>query len=522
MLVVDDNDSAREILRNMSAAFGLQVDVTDNGGSAVALTVLAQEKKQPYDMILLDWMMPEIDGIATLKRMQAQAGLALPKVVMVTAYGRSEALQAAHHSGVGIHGVLTKPVTASTLYETFSKVIGSAPLVKQTRQVVQRESIRASASKLRGLKLLLVEDNEINQELAIDLLQNAGVEVVLANNGQEAIDILAQQTVDAVLMDCQMPVMDGYTATAILRRDPRFATLPIIAMTANAMSQDRERVLAVGMNDHITKPLDVAMMFTTIAKWVSPRTDLALAPALPLPEPMVVPSALEARRARAPDGGSPLPGGMPELPGVQVRAGLRVMSGSVPFYQRMLRKFADSERDFGLGIGAALAQSDLPLATRMAHTLKGLAGNLGARELQQAADRLETACMAEPRDAGAIAALLAPVIAELARVVEGIDRLLPMPDDVGVPGVPSADAPVPEPVADVAPALRLALLANLDALAVLIDNSDADAIEKADECLALLKGNALRPMAHAATLALQSYDFEKAADTLASLRQALG
>ncbi|MDB5896327.1 MAG: hypothetical protein JWQ88_3858, partial [Rhodoferax sp.] len=407
VLVVDDNHSAREILRTMSMAFGLQVDVTDNGGSALALAVQAQDKGKPYDMILLDWMMPEVDGIATLKRMQAHSGLELPKVVMVTAYGRAEALQAVHHSGVGIQGVLTKPVTASTLYDTFNRVIGSAPFVEQTRHVVQRESIRASADRLRGLRLLLVEDNEINQELATDLLHNAGAEVLVAYNGQEAIDILALQTVDAVLMDCQMPVMDGYTATRLLREDPRFAKLPIIAMTANAMSQDRERVLAVGMNDHITKPLDVAAMFATIARWVpGPRVadgdasgaeaaDASAAPpstlseqatptaagspakttspsrttkatpspwgALGAPSP---PSALEARRARPVDAAPAWQAELATLPGIDVRAGLRVMSGNAVLYQNLLNKFVASERDFGPTFAETVAKPDMVHATR--------------------------------------------------------------------------------------------------------------------------------------------------------------
>ncbi|WP_157900184.1 hybrid sensor histidine kinase/response regulator [Rhodoferax koreense] len=518
VLVVDDNDSAREILGHMSTAFGLQVDVTDNGGSAVALSVQAHQKGQPYDMILLDWMMPELDGIATLKRLQSQAGVPLPKVVMVTAYGRTEALHAAQQSGVGIQGVLTKPVTASTLYDTLNRVIGSAPFVEQTRQVVQRESIRESAARLRGLKLLLVEDNEINQELAIELLRNAGVEVAVASNGQEAIDMLAgPHRFDAVLMDCQMPVMDGYTATSILRQDPRHAELPIIAMTANAMSRDRERVLAVGMNDHITKPLDVTTMFTTIARWVrpsAPAQGMRVAGGATAPEPAqsTVSTALAVRRARGAAGAASLPPDLPDLPGIQVLAGLRVMSGNVSFYRRMLRKFANSERDFAGRFEAALGQADAGAPARLAHTLKGLAGNLGARELQDAAARLEEGCLAETIDTTALASRLKPVLDELARVVEGIDRLLPPAGGTG---------PADPPAAGMSAQERQAVLGLLAELSVLIDNSDADAIDKAAECVARLQGSNMRVMANALGLALQAYDFDKAAESLALLRSAL-
>jgi two-component system sensor histidine kinase/response regulator len=539
VLVVDDNESARMILAHMSTAFGLQVDVTDNGGSAVALSVQAQEQGHPYDMILLDWMMPELDGFATVQRLQAQTGVVLPKVVMVTAYGRSEALQAAQQSGVGIQCVLTKPVTASTLYETFSQVIGNEAFVEKARQVVQRESIRESASKLRGLTLLLVEDNEINQELAMDLLSNAGVDVVLANNGQEAIDILAEQNVDAVLMDCQMPVMDGYTATSILRQSPRFAALPIIAMTANAMSSDRERVLAVGMNDHITKPLDVTTMFATIAKWVTPLVPLANAGVVHAEfqdfetgdrhghgqSVDTLAPALQARRAR-PAGQAAAEPAMADLPGIQVRAGLRVMSGNVAFYQRMLGKFADSERDFVAQFKAALRLPDENEATRAAHTLKGLAGNLGARRLQEQAGLLELACMAEPRDATARAALL-PLLdsvgAELALVVAGIDRLLKAGAGSAASAVPDVAAGTsgPRDVAALSAAERQASEKLLAELATLIENSDADAIDKAGEVVASLKGTTLRSMTHTLQVALQEYDFEKAADTLALIRRAL-
>ena len=531
VLVVDDNESARMILTHMSAAFGLQVDSTDNGGSAVALSVQAREGGRPYDMILLDWMMPELDGIATVKRLQAQHGVELPKVVMVTAYGRTEALLAAQASGVGIQCVLTKPVTASTLYETISRVIGNEAFVEKARQVVRRESVRENTSRLRGLKLLLVEDNQINQEVATDLLSHAGIEVAVANNGQEAIDQLALHSFDAVLMDCQMPVMDGYTATSILRQNPLFADLPIIAMTANAMSSDRERVLAVGMNDHITKPLDVTAMFATIAKWVTPRFSPPRQPDLMETgsgeggaAAAGVASALSARRTTS---AGPTPAeAMADLPGIQVRAGLRVMSGNVPFYRRMLKKFAASERDFFAGFRAALQSGDASAATRAAHTLKGLAGNLGAKNLQEQAGALERACMAEPRDKAAMAVivpLVDVVAAELALVVAGIDKLMVVPPEqtaAAPAAAPAAGDPVRD-VADLSTAERQALTRLLAELATLIDNSDADAIDKAAECVEQLKGTSLRAMTHALGMALQEYDFEKAADSLALMRRAL-
>jgi CheY-like chemotaxis protein len=204
---------------------------------------------------------------------------------MVTAYGREEALGSAEQRGVQLKTVLTKPVNASTLLEAIGEVLGRG-IVVETRASERADDHGDVMAKLNGARLLLVEDNDMNQELATELLEQAGITIVIANNGQEALDILAKDAAfDGVLMDCQMPVMDGYTATREIRKNLAYKDLPIIAMTANAMSGDREKVIEAGMWDHIAKPLNVAEMYATIARWVKPScaavvADVA-APALP-------------------------------------------------------------------------------------------------------------------------------------------------------------------------------------------------------------------------------------------------
>ncbi|QTN28690.1 PAS domain S-box protein [Rhodoferax sp. AJA081-3] len=272
VLVVDDNASAREILSTMARSFGLEVDVAWDGAQALQMVAQADKKTLPYDLVLMDWKMPVMDGVETVRQLQHEHLSQVPTVIMVTAYGRDEAMGNAQQRGVMLHTVLTKPVTASTLLEAIGETLGKG-LVIETRSSEKAGTHSEAMAKLAGARVLLVEDNEMNQELAMELLANAGMAVVLATNGQEAVDILAKDPqFDGVLMDCQMPVMDGYAATREIRKNPAFKDLPIVAMTANAMTGDREKVMEAGMWDHIAKPLNVGEMFATIAKWIKPRS----------------------------------------------------------------------------------------------------------------------------------------------------------------------------------------------------------------------------------------------------------
>ena len=271
VLVVDDNASAREILSTMAKTFGLEVDVAWDGQQALKMVAAADKKALPYDLVLMDWKMPVMDGVETVRQLQEEHLSRIPTVIMVTAYGREEAMGSAQERGVKLNTVLTKPVTSSTLLEAIGETLGKG-IITETRATEKAGTHTEVMAQLAGAKVLLVEDNDMNQELAMELLANAGIHVTLANHGQEALDILATDAnFDGVLMDCQMPVMDGYTATREIRKNPAFKDLPIIAMTANAMAGDREKVLEAGMWDHIAKPLNVGDMFATIAKWIKPK-----------------------------------------------------------------------------------------------------------------------------------------------------------------------------------------------------------------------------------------------------------
>jgi len=496
VLVVDDNASAREILSTMARTFGLEVDVAWDGTQALTLLAEAETKTLPYDLVLMDWKMPVMDGVETMRRLQ-DAGLArIPSVIMVTAYGREEALGSAQQRGVALQSVLTKPVTASTLLEAIGEALNKG-FITDTRAVQRADHTHGAMAKLAGSRILLVEDNDMNQELAMELLSNAGVEVVVANHGQEALDILARDPqFDGVLMDCQMPVMDGYAATRAIRQQPAFQNLPIIAMTANAMAGDRERVLEAGMSDHIAKPLNVGEMFATIARWVNPDN---------APEK----GAFHAATTRASGQNGAKPFGVAGAPfavlqGIDVHAGLATSMGNEKLYTRLLRKFLQSQADFAALFAAARTDADPTAAARAAHNLKGTAGNIGARGVQAAAAELEHACEASVPDAQRISDLLQMALRALAPVVQGLRAF------ASQSGEPDAAAPPALPTGDTAPAL--------DQLESLLRDSNVDAADALTELLQQVKGTPLEKSLGGVVTAVEAFDFDAAVAALQAAR----
>ena len=400
-LIVDDNACAREVLADMTGALGLQVDTAIDGPDALRKVALADARDEPYDLLLLDWKMPGMDGVECARALSERERQRhpTPPVLMLTAFSRAEVQQRLTERRVAIGALLAKPVTPSTLFDACATALGMA-VGESTRGAQREDAMLGHRARLSGARILLVEDNPINQELALDVLSRAGIVVVVAVNGQEALDMLARQRFDGVLMDCQMPVMDGYAATRALRQQAQWRDLPVIAMTANAMVGDRDKALAAGMNDHIAKPIKVDDMFATLARWVRP---VATASGGSL-------GVANAGRQLGP---------LADLPGVDTRAGLAGVMGNDTLYRQLLRMFRDREGDFLTRFKAARAAGDAAAAARLSHDLKSVAGTLGVHAVQQAAEALEQACThdAEAADIDAlaqnIARLLDPVIAGL-------------------------------------------------------------------------------------------------------------
>jgi two-component system sensor histidine kinase/response regulator len=263
VLIIDDNAPARTVLSNLLTGMGFVADEAASGEEGVAMVRQAAEAGQPYEIAFVDWQMPNLDGIETCKRIIDLPDLpTTPRLVMVTAYGREEVLKRAEDGG--IENVLVKPVTSSTLFDTTLAVLQASDETRST-------ALSAPSLDMAGTRVLLVEDNEINQEVALGQLEDAKVQVDVAENGEIAVRMVQDNDYDLVLMDMQMPIMDGIEATRVIRADPRFGALPIIAMTANAMAVDRDRCLEAGMNDHIPKPIDPDELFRILAQWTRNR-----------------------------------------------------------------------------------------------------------------------------------------------------------------------------------------------------------------------------------------------------------
>ncbi len=367
VLVADDHAGARELLCALAGSLGMRAEAVADGVQALQAVVRADAADQPYLMLLLDWRMPGVDGIDCVAQLgRTTLRHRAPTVLMVTAFSRHEVQRRLAAQDLRVDALLTKPVTASALLDACADALGEGR-PHASRDERRQDELLSYEAALAGVRVLLVEDNAINQELARDLLGRAGVQVSVAANGREALEALERERFDAVLMDCQMPVLDGYAATRELRRRPEWQDLPVIAMTANAMAGDRDKVLEAGMNDHVAKPIRVEELYATLARWVRPGA-----------------AAVPGRPADV--------GELPVLPGLDTRAGLAGVMGNPDLYRRLLAMFRDRESDFRSRFAAARERGDGAACTRFAHDLKSVSGTLGMPALQRAAAALEAAC----------------------------------------------------------------------------------------------------------------------------------
>ncbi len=485
LLLVDDNAAAREVLGDMTRRMGLDVEVTDSGEHALSCMREALAAGKPHHILLSDWKMPGMDGITFARHALSMPPEQRPCVLLVTAFARDEAMKAAE--GVGLAGVLNKPVTPSTLLDTFSRVLGHTVPTDASEPKTQA-MLKQAQRQLAGARVLLVEDQPLNQELACDLLERAGLSVVTAANGQECLDKLrADGPFDGVLMDCQMPVMDGYTATERIRAHADWKELPVIAMTASAMAADRERVLQCGMNDHITKPLDLDRMFSIMARWITPAK----------------PQAAEHQ-------GATNTGNTLQLASLDTTDGLNRCMGNLDLYRRLLKGFARTQRDFAQQIAPHLdtvpAQPEEAIA--LVHTLKGLAGNIGARTLLERTTVLE-AELRSPATAAeqarqAVTVALDAALQALDAVLADIDRM----------GRPSGEAPWAQgPDQDV-------LQGHWAQMGRLVADQDAQARELLQDLLSQWPGLRQHPQVSALKMALDRYDFDNARDVLSQVQEA--
>jgi len=485
VLVVDDNPSAREIFVSMLTALGFDARAVFGGVLAIGAVAQARTEGRPYGLVLMDWKMPGMNGLDTLAGIRADAaGIdAAPACIMVTAFHREALLEAARQRELPLDGVLNKPVSASTLLDQISFVFGG--VTGQSRKTQRQSSYRDDERALRGAWLLLVEDNEVNQEVAQHILNDAGIRVDIASNGAIALAKIEENAYDGVLMDCQMPVMDGYQATRKLRQDPRYSDLPVIAMTANAMVGDKEKCLDAGMNDFIAKPIDVAQLFGTLARWIAPAA----------PQEMTVVVAQPEAE-------------LPVIAGLKMAEAMRRVGGNATLMRKLLDRFVETQFDAMQRIVAAIENNQLETAIREAHTLKGLAGNIGAGGLADSAARVEHLLSLGSHD-GLPQALAACTLA--------LDELVPK-----IVLAMQSRSNVPEPGNTVVAAVdRVHLEAGLRELSQLLQQDDAQAVKHLDGIGPVLVAAGQAEHARQLKRMLGQYDFEGALAQLGEVADAL-
>ena len=456
-LVVDDNPTAREVLQRMGQSLGWVVEVAESGLAALELLQGRHAAGIRFQAVFVDWQMPGLDGWATSQHIRALAlGGELPVVVMVTAHGREMLSQRTPAEQALLDGFLVKPVTASMLLDSLVGA-GSVP----DRQAAARALAASAGPRLVGMRLLLVEDNLNNQQVALELLEDEGAQVQLAQHGLEAVEAVAAAAApfDAVLMDLQMPVMDGFTATARIRHDLGRAELPIVAMTANAMAGDRQTCLAAGMNEHVGKPFDLDQLVSVLRRLCG-RVDLP-ADAVAVPAGALPAAALAAAAAA----------------GVELDTAVSRLGGKSAVYRRMLARFVNDLADWPTRLQADMQRGDMAAAAREVHTLKGVAATLGVAALAALAGQAERSLLAGRSAGGSAAASAADSHQALAELVDAISAAAP-----GLRGLlrvlqPQADEPA-TPTATANPAGDpVALREGLITLAELLRNSDMAALE---------------------------------------------
>ncbi len=495
VLVIDDNHKSGKILSTYLHAFGCVSHYVDSGEKAIEVI---SGNGHPFGAILLDWRMPGLSGQETIQKLQQYPSAhGIPIIVMVTTSDRDYMSVAPEASCIAAW--MVKPISPSSLLDAMMEAFG------KEGHVSTRNLGNVAVAKMSG-RILLVEDNELNQQVATELLRAVGLEITIANNGKEGVDMLEQSTYDIVLMDVQMPVMDGYTATQLIRKNKKWKDLPVIAMTANAMGGDRERALNAGMNDHISKPIDVNLLYDVVGRWLkdkipqisetSPHSPLDARPSAFIPsDPLPSEESGKMTTDNASDDGLI----------VNVDIGLKHSANNKGLYMRLVQKFIDRERDVVDRLKTHLGEADRESTIRTVHTLKSSALTLGAQNLGAIAARLE----AFWKDGG-----------DLTEDLEDI-RIM----ERALPGVFAffvdfqANKPVQTNINTVS---TIDVSGHLDKLEKMIADNDADAKQVAQTLVNSLTGTPLGIEAQKMAARLQDYDFDAAQQILSSIKATVG
>ena len=400
VLICDDNPTARQVLSDICSFFSFETAEVASGQEAVSELEKA-EGDSPYDLVLMDWKMPGMDGIETTRRIKENVKLSrIPEILMMTGFGREEIKRQAEDAG--IKGFLIKPVSPSLLYDTIMEMFGEE--IRLAARVPEQIPDKSEAIKsIRGARILVVEDNAINQQVATELLERAGFVVTAVSNGNQGVQAVKRSEYDLVLMDIQMPEMDGHEATQIIREERSFDSLPIVALTAHAMAGEREKALTSGMNDYLSKPIKSEDLYAVLTKWIKP----------------VVRSVPVVKEPPSPEESHVLPR---ELPGLNISEGLENVGGEKDFFKKLLVEFHEDYRTAAGDMMQALMNGQTEYVQRRAHTIKGVAGTIGAKDLMKNSAALEHAFIPDAKEDRR--ALMVELTKSLNEVMESIGVML--------------------------------------------------------------------------------------------------
>lgn len=501
VLVVDDNATSRESLGGMISSFGMQADCVDSGPQALArIEAVAQEGKS-YDLVLMDWQMPEMDGIEATRRIRQESRQErVPAVLMVTAYGRDEILNQV--TSAGLQGILVKPVTESVMFDTVQDVLAGPRMhAQQFKTSGQVRSVLTPSMRrmLNGKQVLVVDDNALNLEVATDFLVLAGVQVDTAVNGLQAIRRLEMKSYDAVLMDMHMPEMDGVTATREIRRNPAWQTLPIIALTAQARPEDREATIRAGMTSHLSKPIEEHLLYQTLIDIFSGDAAYGGKPA-PAEDPAG--EATAARHALSQQGP------------VDFDAALHRMGDNPERMQRLLHGFVRDFAEVPQRLDAAVAAQDRKNVEALAHLVKGASGYVQAKALTHSADALER--QANRGDAAAMERLAFTFRSDLTAVLEVISDRLKRQADAAAKQLP---AELHQPAAGVDAQKALALI---DKAEPLMQKGDYAATALLADLAQELQGHPASAKLEEVRVLYEDIELNDALMAMGQLRQILG
>jgi two-component system, sensor histidine kinase and response regulator len=377
VLVVDDCEESRTIVTHYLESFGYTVEVAESGKRALIMLENREKQGTPFNLVLIDWLMPGLDGLEVSKRIREKSSAA-PPIIMMTAFGTD--MERSEAEKIGIQGFLIKPVYQSTLFNSIMDAFGKEKHKQMRPQSRFTTDAKIYKRRLKGFRVLVVEDNPTNREIAVAILESAGIISDTAINGRDAVEKIFKNKYDAVLMDIQMPEMNGYQATRKIRSDLSLIDLPIIAMTAHAMRGDEEKCMASGMDGYVSKPVDQSRLFQLLWRLLKNRS--------PVPDTKLMPFESETEVETLMFKSLSLPD---KVPGINIREAFEMLKLEPAVYRKILLGFKKNSLDMAESIRGALEEDDIQRIVALAHTIKGSSGNIGAIDLENAAKELEAA-----------------------------------------------------------------------------------------------------------------------------------